>query len=97
MTGTVKWFDAKKGFGFIVPDDGSPDIFVHHSAIHAEGFRSLGDGESVEFEVAQEPDGKIRAMSVTGPEGSYVQGAPKRFNDGGFGGGYNRGGYDGGY
>jgi cold shock CspA family protein len=48
-TGLVKWFDSTKGFGFITPDDGSADIFVHQSEIVANGFRSLGEGEPVEY------------------------------------------------
>jgi cold shock protein len=47
--GTVKWFNAEKGFGFIAPDDGTPDVFVHHTAIKADGFRSLEDNQRVEF------------------------------------------------
>ena len=86
VKGTVKWFDAKKGFGFLIPDDGSPDVFVHHSSIHANGFRSLGDGESVEFEVITEPNGKSKAIHVTGPDGGYVQGAPRREYNDGYGG-----------
>lgn len=85
VKGTVKWFDATKGFGFLIPDDGSADVFVHHTAIHAEGFRSLGDGEKVEFEVIEEPNGRFKAYNVTGPDGSYVQGAPKRFRNNEYG------------
>jgi len=51
--GKVKWFNERKGFGFIIPDDGSEDLFVHHSNIQGEGFRSLHDGQPVEYEVAQ--------------------------------------------
>jgi cold shock protein len=47
--GTVKWFNAEKGFGFIAPDDGTPDVFVHHTAIKADGYRSLEDNQRVEF------------------------------------------------
>ena len=55
--GTVKWFNDQKGFGFITPEDGSRDCFVHHSAIQAEGFKSLDEGASVEFEVVDGPKG----------------------------------------
>ena len=52
-TGTVKWFNDDKGFGFITPSDGSKDCFVHHSAIQAQGFKSLAEGQKVEFDVVQ--------------------------------------------
>jgi CspA family cold shock protein len=52
-TGTVKWFKDEKGFGFITRDDGQKDVFVHHSAIQMDGFRSLTEGQRVEFEVVQ--------------------------------------------
>lgn len=71
-------FNTIKGFGFIVPDDGSDDIFVHQTAIKAEGFRSLADGEVVEFLVEEDDNGRRKASKVTGPEGSNVQGAPFR-------------------
>lgn len=50
-TGTVKWFDPKKGFGFITRDDGDADLFVHHSDVDMKGFRNLNEGERVEFEI----------------------------------------------
>lgn len=52
-TGTVKWFSAKKGYGFIVPDDGGDDLFVHHSDINTEGYASLNEGQKVQFEVGE--------------------------------------------
>jgi protein lin-28 len=68
-------FNTQKGFGFITPDDGSGDIFVHQTAIQAEGFRSLAEGEPVEFKVVTE-GGRTKAVDVTGPDGADVQGAP---------------------
>lgn len=53
MRGTVKWFNDQKGFGFITPEDGGKDCFVHHSAIQADGFRSLNEGDIVEFDVTE--------------------------------------------
>ena len=56
-TGTVKWFNADKGFGFIAPDDGSADVFAHFSAINSSGCRSLDENDKVEYEVQQGPKG----------------------------------------
>ncbi len=62
-TGTVKWFSDAKGYGFIAPSDGSKDVFVHFSALEGEGFKTLAEGASVEFEVEQGPKGP-QAQSV---------------------------------
>ncbi|NKX92558.1 cold-shock protein [Sanguibacter hominis ATCC BAA-789] len=55
--GTVKWFNAEKGFGFIAPEDGSADVFAHYSAIQSSGYRSLDENQKVEFDVTQGPKG----------------------------------------
>jgi CspA family cold shock protein len=62
--GTVKWFNAEKGFGFIAPDDGSADVFVHYSAITSSGYRSLDENQRVEFTTTQGPKGP-QAEQVT--------------------------------
>lgn len=82
--GTVKWFNATKGFGFITPQGGGTEaeIFVHQTNISTEGFRSLREGETVEFEVEAGPDGRSKAVNVTGPDGSTPEGAPRTFRAG---------------
>jgi CspA family cold shock protein len=62
--GSVKWFSAEKGYGFITPDDGTKDVFVHHSAIQADGFRTLNEGDKVEYQVTQ---------GQKGPQAANVQ------------------------
>jgi CspA family cold shock protein len=61
--GTVKWFNDSKGFGFIEQEGGGEDVFVHHSAIEADGYRTLKEGQQVEFEISREAKG-LRAASV---------------------------------
>lgn len=71
VNGTVRWFNTRKGYGFIAQESGAEedDVFVHHSAIQMEGFCVLDDGQSVQFEIVQGAKGK-EAANVTGPEGA---------------------------
>jgi len=64
VSGTVKWFNDGKGYGFISPADGSPDVFVHFSSIASEGFRSLSEGQAVRYEVEDGPKGPQAAQVV---------------------------------
>jgi len=66
LKGTVKWFNNAKGYGFIGRDDGSPDVFVHYSAIASDGYKSLQEGDAVEFEIVQGQKGP-QAANVTKP------------------------------
>jgi CspA family cold shock protein len=87
-TGTVKWFNSEKGFGFITRENGEKDVFVHHSAIQGGGFKTLNEGERVEFDVVQ---------GQKGPAAENVARLDAPQGGGGGGGGYGGGGGGGGY
>ncbi len=63
-TGTVKWFNATKGYGFIGPDSGGKDIFVHISAVQKAGMRTLNEGQKLSFEIEQQPNGRAAAIDL---------------------------------
>ena len=81
-TSTVKWFDPVKGLGFITGKGDESDIFCHQSAIHSSGFRALTQGETVEYDVESQKDGRRKAANVTGPGGADIV-PPARVNQGG--------------
>ncbi len=63
-TGTVKWFNETRGFGFISPEDGSKDVFVHYSSIQKDGFKTLAEGQKVDFEMKQGPKGPQATVCI---------------------------------
>ncbi len=67
-TGIVKWFNAEKGYGFIMPDDGSKDLFAHYSEIRSEGYKSLQENQRVTFDVGTGPKGPVRRTSRSRPD-----------------------------
>ncbi|HHH49049.1 MAG TPA: cold-shock protein [Gammaproteobacteria bacterium] len=69
QSGTVKWFNNAKGYGFIVPEEGGDDVFVHYSTIDGEGFKTLKEGQPVQFEAAASPRG-VQTTRVIGSEGN---------------------------
>ena len=85
LTEVVRWFRDQKGFRFIPPNEGGEDLFVHESLIKSDGFRSLGEVETVEFQIALGEDERTKVVEVTRPDGSFVQGSKK--DDYGGGGG----------
>jgi CspA family cold shock protein len=105
-TGTVKWFNSEKGFGFITRENGEKDVFVHHSAIQGGGFRTLNEGERVEFDVVQGQKGpaaeNVNRLDApagggdAGGGGGYGGGGGGRGGGGGYGGGGGGGGRGGG-
>lgn len=97
-TGTVKWFNPEKGFGFITRENGEKDVFVHHSAIQGSGFRTLNDGERVEFDVVQGQKGPAaeNVVRLDAPAGGSEGGGAGGYGGGGGGRGGRGGGYGGG-
>ncbi|KAK6115557.1 hypothetical protein DH2020_007826 [Rehmannia glutinosa] len=89
--GTVKWFSGQKGFGFVSPNEGGVDLFVHQTEIQSEGFRTLREGQRVEFKVDSGEDGRSKAVDVVILARNYSSGGRR-----GGGGGYGRGGGRGG-
>ncbi|XP_022894778.1 cold shock protein 2-like [Olea europaea var. sylvestris] len=93
FVGTVKWFSVQKGFGFIAPEEGGDDLFVHQTEIQSDGFRTLREGQRVEFKVDNREDGRSKAVDVIILARNYNSGARR---GGGFGRGGRRGGRFGG-
>ncbi|KAF8377031.1 hypothetical protein HHK36_030403 [Tetracentron sinense] len=94
LIGTVKWFSGQKGFGFVTPDDGTEDLFVHQTSIRSDRFRTLSDGDAVEFDIERGDDGRMKAVDVSLSNGSSGAGSGAGR---GFSGGRSRGGSYGSY